>query len=63
MFPPPGTYFKMFVKNRVIDVKIDNYNRIYVGSNVRDLLNFETNNIIVLTKNQDGTFSLSSTKS
>lgn len=62
MFPSPGIYFKISIENQVIDAKVDRFHRIYVGFNVRDLLNFETNRIAVFTKNPDGTYSLSSRK-
>ena len=62
MFPFPGTYFKIRIGNRVINVAVDRFYRIHVGSDVRNMLNFETNRIAVLTKNPDGTYSLSSHK-
>jgi hypothetical protein len=60
MFPSSGIYFKISVGGQVIDAKVDRFHRIYVGFNVRDLLNFETHRIAVFTKNLDGTYSLSS---
>ena len=63
MFPPHGTYFKINIGKKEINAKVDQFNRIYVGSNVRDLLNFETNRTAVLTKNPNGTYSLSAQKS
>jgi len=53
---------KESIGNKVIDSKVDRFHRIYIGFNIRDLLNFETNRIAVFTKNPDGTYSLSSRK-
>jgi hypothetical protein len=62
MFPPPGTYFKISIGKKEIDAKVDRFHRIYVGSNVRDLLDFETHRMAVLTKNPNGAYLLSAQK-
>lgn len=62
MFPPPGTYFKISIRKKEIDAKVDRFHRIYVGFNVRDLLNFEANKVAVLIKDPNGKYSLSAQK-
>lgn len=58
MFPPSDKRFIIKVGTREIDAKVDKFNRIYINIKVKDVLNIRENNVVIFTKNPDGTYSL-----
>lgn len=58
-FPCRREPFKIRIGDREFDVEIDNENRIWAAS-FREYIEFKEGNVLVLKKNRDGSFALSS---
>jgi hypothetical protein len=58
MFPPPGKRFKIRVNAHEIEAKVDKFYRVHISMKVKGTLNIKENNVVIFTKNPDGTYSL-----
>jgi hypothetical protein len=56
MFPPIGTTFKVLVGKREFEVRIDKQRRIWAGWLWRLLPHFREGDIVMFSKNEDGSF-------
>ena len=61
MFPPSGQRFVIRVNDTEISAKIDKISRIYLSTKIFEILKIKSNDILIFTKLDEGTFSVSKT--
>ncbi|MEM3827972.1 MAG: hypothetical protein QXP36_01975 [Conexivisphaerales archaeon] len=62
MFPPPGKKFDLIVRHQRITVKIDSHWRIWAASFWDDLPKLEVGDVVIFSKNLNGSLKLEAEK-
>jgi len=62
MFPPPGQRFTLKVDDAETSAKIDKQSRLYLSKKILETLKIVPKDILIFTKLENGTFSVSKTR-